>query len=109
MCGGVGACSQVKLSRMGQAVQTAIGVEMALLAQLVLSLKCLELPQKVELGVNVCFFAQATCWISQSAEVMLIKGDVSPAVRLAKRRSSVTSHLRKAWNHQPRVCLINDA
>lgn len=55
MCGGVGACSQVKLNRMGQAVLTAIRVERALLAQLVLSLKCLELAQKVELGVNVFF------------------------------------------------------
>lgn len=65
--GGVCACSEVKLNRMGQAVQTACrerdrGEERrggGHLAQLVLSQKRLELPLKVE--AEVTFLAQTTC------------------------------------------------
>lgn len=42
MVGGVCAFSEVKLNRMGQAVQTAYGGGQALLSQLVLSLKLLD-------------------------------------------------------------------
>lgn len=59
------ACSRVKLNRMGQAAQTAHTVREAGPAFLVLSLKCLELPWKVESGVTFFSFsfslAPATC------------------------------------------------
>lgn len=56
-----GAFSEVKLNRMGQAAQSAIRVERAGLAQLVLSLKCLELAHKVEL----CFFPPSSYLLDQ--------------------------------------------
>lgn len=59
MVGGVCACSEVKLNRMGQAVQTAYRGGRACLPQLVLSPKCLELLCIVEPGV--AFLAPATC------------------------------------------------
>lgn len=96
----MGACSEVKLNRMGQAVQSTIRVESSGLAQLVLSLKCLELAHKVELGFLVFFFSsylldQRVRWSHANIR--------SPAVRLAKGRPSVKSDLSKAWNHQPRA------